>query len=70
MVRCVPMSAVQLINELREKITDAHKRIRLLETEIQDNVSEIYKLKRELERKEIINNNAEYSSRYGWTLSK
>ena len=37
------MSAVQLINELREKITDAHKRIRLLETEIQDNVSEIYK---------------------------
>ncbi len=63
------MSTVQLINELREKITDAHKRIRLLETEIQDNVSEIYKLKQELERKEIIGN-AKYSSRYGWTLSK
>ena len=62
------MSAVQLINELREKITDAHKRIRLLETEIQDNVSEIYKLKQELEHKEI--GNAKYSSRYGWTLSK
>ena len=63
------MSAVQLINELREKITDAHKRIRLLETEIQDNVSEIYKLKQELERKEIIGN-AKYSRRYGWTLGK
>ena len=63
------MSAVQLINELREKITDAHKRIRLLETEIQDNVSEIYKLKQELERKEIIGN-AKYSSIYGWTLGK
>ena len=63
------MSAVQLINELREKITDAHKRIRLLETEIQDNVSEIYKLKQELERKEIIGN-AKYSSSYGWTLGK
>ena len=42
------MSTVQLINELREKITDAYKRIRLLEIEIQDNVSEIYKLKQEL----------------------
>ena len=41
------MSAVQLINELREKVTDAHKRIRLLETEIQDKVSEIYKLQNE-----------------------
>ena len=41
------MSAVQLINELREKITDANKRIRLLETEIQDKVSEIHKLQNE-----------------------
>ena len=63
------MSAIQLINELREKVTDAHKRIRLLETEIQENVSEIYKLKQELEHKEIIGN-AKYSSRYGWTLVK
>ena len=38
------MSAVQLINELRKEITDANKKIRLLETEIQDKVSEIYKL--------------------------
>ena len=62
------MSTVQLINELREKITEANKRIRILETEIQDNVSEIYKLKQELKHKEI--SNAKYSSRYGWTLSK
>jgi len=41
------MSSIQLINELRIKITDAHKRIRLLETEIQDKVSEIYKLQNE-----------------------
>jgi predicted nucleic acid-binding Zn-ribbon protein len=41
------MSTVQLINELREKITEANKRIRLLETEIQDKVSEIYKLQNE-----------------------
>ena len=37
------MSTVQLINELRKEITDANKKIRLLETEIQDKVSEIYK---------------------------
>ena len=41
------MSTVQLINELREKITEANKRIRLLETEIQDKVSEIYKWQNE-----------------------
>ena len=41
------MSAIQLINELREKVTEANKRIRLLETEIQDKVSEIYKLQNE-----------------------
>jgi len=41
------MSAVQLINELREKVTEANKRIRLLETEIQDKVSEIHKLQNE-----------------------
>ena len=62
------MSTVQLINELRKEITDANKKIRLLETEIQNNVSEIYKLKQELEYKEI--SNAKYSTRYGWTLSK
>ena len=64
------MSTVQLINELREKITDAYKRIRLLEIEIQDNVSEIYKLKQELEYKETTITNAKYTNRYGWTLSK
>ena len=41
------MSTVQLINELRKEITDANKKIRLLETEIQDKVSEIYKLQNE-----------------------
>ena len=41
------MSSIQLVNELRIKITDANKRIRLLETEIQDKVSEIYKLQNE-----------------------
>jgi hypothetical protein len=60
------MSSVQLIKELREKITDAYRRIRLLETEIQDKVSEIYKLQKELDTKEIPN--AKYNSRYGWTI--
>ena len=41
------MSTVQLINELRKEITDANKKIQLLETEIQDKVSEIYKLQNE-----------------------
>ena len=41
------MSSIQLIKELREKITDAYKRIRFLETEIQDKVSEINKLQNE-----------------------
>ena len=41
------MSSIQLIKELREKITDAYKRIRLLETELQDKVSEINKLQNE-----------------------
>jgi len=47
------MSSIQLIKELRKKITDANKRIRLLETEIQDKVSEIYKLQNEFDTKEI-----------------
>ena len=38
---------LQLIKEYRIKITDAYKRIQLLETEIQDKVSEIYKLQNE-----------------------
>jgi hypothetical protein len=41
------MSSIQLIKELRIKITDAYKRIRFLETEIQDKVSEINKLQNE-----------------------
>ena len=41
------MSSIQLIKELRIKITDAYKRIRFLETEIQDKVSEINKLQKE-----------------------
>jgi len=38
---------LQLINELRNKITDAHKRINTLEIEIVDKVSEISRLKNE-----------------------
>ena len=41
------MSTVQLINELRKEITEANKKIQLLETEIQDKVREIYKLQNE-----------------------
>ena len=59
---------LQLIKEYRIKITDAHKRIQLLETEIQDKVSQIHKLQEELGDKEL--SNAKYSNRYGWTLSK
>ena len=59
---------LQLIKEYRIKITDAFKRIQLLETEIQDNVSQIHKLQEELGDKEL--SNAKYSNRYGWTLSK
>ena len=64
------MSTVQLINKLRKEITEANKKIQLLETEIQDKVSEIYKLKQDLEYKETTITNAKYSNRYGWTLSK
>lgn len=59
---------LQLIKEYRIKITDAFKRIQLLETEIQDKVSQIHKLQEELGDKEL--SNAKYSNRYGWTLSK
>ena len=59
---------LQLIKEFRIKITDAFKRIQLLETEIQDKVSQIHKLQEELGDKEL--SNAKYSNRYGWTLSK
>ena len=38
-----------VINELREKVTVAYKRIRELEQEIQDKVSEINTLKEELQ---------------------
>ena len=38
---------LQLINELRDKITDAHKRINILEIEIVDKVSEISRLQNE-----------------------
>ena len=59
---------LQLIKEYRIKITDAFKRIQLLETEIQDKVSQIHTLQEELGIKEL--SNAKYSNRYGWTLSK
>jgi len=41
------MSSIQLIKELRIKITDAHKRINILEIEIVDKVSEISRLQNE-----------------------
>ena len=59
---------LQLIKEYRIKITDAHKRIRLLEEEIREKVSQIHTLQEELGDKEL--SNAKYSNRYGWTLSK
>ena len=57
-----------VINELREKVTVAYKRIRELEQEIQDRVSEINTLKEELQLNTLPN--AKYSNRYGWTLDK
>ena len=57
-----------VINELREKVTVAYKRIRELEQEIQDRVSEINTLKEELQLNTLPE--AKYSSRYGWTLGK
>ena len=57
-----------VINQLREKVTVAYKRIRELEQEIQDKVSEINTLKEELQLNTLPN--AKYSNRYGWTLDK
>ena len=45
---------LQLINELRNKITDAHKRINTLEIEIVDKVSEISKLQNEFALEKLL----------------
>ena len=57
-----------VINELRDKVTIAYKRIRELEEEIQDKVSQINTLKEELQLSTLPK--AKYSNRYGWTLEK